>query len=259
MSEGDPVRLLSDAEVDHYHSYGWARMDRLVASETATSLLAAAQEIMDRGCADYGAWQYYRHAARDLKQEPFRSVAFSANMASNVQRLAERDMPIRLWGDTIFRKMPAGSEEGAEATKWHQDLPHYPHDRVGHVAIWLAIDEVVPEQGALRFLSKSKEEGPLGKVFGGDERDLLDRYPALAKKYEISSPLHLNPGDATCHHGLTVHSAPQNTAQAPRWSFVFTYIPSDVCYNGSPFKVTDGPVLEADKPFENDCYPIIGQ
>ncbi len=220
-------------------------------------MLAAARSVIDNG-TDFEAYQDYKHPARDDGIEPFRSVAYSPNMARNIQRLTGRDLAVRLWADTVACKNPAGSQFGAAATRWHQDLPHYPQDRVGHIAIWLALDEVTPERGAMRFLTGSQREGPLGKVFGNDEPDLLDRYPELAERYPVSHPLHLQPGDGTCHHGLTVHGAPENSAGVPRWSFIFTYIPDDVLYTGAPYHLTDGAGLSANNAFDSSWFPIVG-
>jgi ectoine hydroxylase-related dioxygenase (phytanoyl-CoA dioxygenase family) len=253
----DPVRLFTDQEVASFRSDGWARVDRLVDTSVAEEMLVEAKSLIEGG-TDFEAWQDYKRPARDDGREPFRSVAYSHNMVHNIQRLTGREEAIRLWADTIACKQPAGSRIGAAATRWHQDLPHYPQDRVGHTAIWLALDEVTPERGAMRFLTGSHREGPLGKVFGNDEPDVLDRYPDLKERYPISEPLHLQAGDATCHHCLTVHGAPENSAGVPRWSFIFTYIPEDVLYTGAPYHLTDGAGLTANGPFDSSWFPVVG-
>jgi len=148
----DPVRLLTADEVASFRSDGWARLVRLVDASVADRMLAGARSLIDKG-TDFEAYQDYKHPARDDGIEPFRSVAYSPNMARNIQLLTGRDLPVRLWADTVACKHPVGSKFGAAATRWHQDLPHYPHDRVGHTAIWLALDEVTPERGAMRFLT----------------------------------------------------------------------------------------------------------
>ena len=62
----------------------------------------------------------------------------------------------------------------------------------GELQFWLALEEVTPEMGPMRFINRSHREGPLGSVFNGDGDDLaggvagyraagniLDQYPLL--------------------------------------------------------------------------------
>jgi hypothetical protein len=71
---------------------------------------------------------------------------------------------------------------------------------------WVALADIVPEQGAMRFLTGSHREGPLGThgVLGtGASDDALTVYPGLLDLYELSPPLNYRAGDATVHHCLT--------------------------------------------------------
>jgi ectoine hydroxylase-related dioxygenase (phytanoyl-CoA dioxygenase family) len=254
----DPVRLVTPEEVALYRKNGWASLPQLVPTDIVARMLTEARSLIDKGSQFENAWQSYTHVVRDHGIEPFRTVAFSKIMARNVQLLTGRDEWVRMWVDTIACKQPIGSEIGAGPTPWHQDLPHYPHDRAGHVAMWLALDEVTPERGAMRFLSGSHREGPLGRVFGTSLPDTVDRYPYLTEDYEVSEPLHLLAGDATCHSGMVVHSAPHNTTDQPRWSFIFTYIPDDILYTGAPNYVVDGSGVEVGGRFDSPRFPLVG-
>ena len=117
-------------------------------------------------------------------------------------------------------------------TAAHQDYPATEFDRCGFVNFWIALDEVPPERGSMRFYSGSHRAGPLGLrhvMEGGNEPiDLLETYPKLPQKYPLSPPLHLKPGDATAHGMLTVHSAPANTTDATRSAYRAWYLSSDV-------------------------------
>jgi ectoine hydroxylase-related dioxygenase (phytanoyl-CoA dioxygenase family) len=99
---------------------------------------------------------------------------------------------------------------------------------VGELQFWLALDEVTPEMGAMRFLSGVHREGPLGAgAIGAPGEDLLAQYPKLCDVYEFSPPFHYRPGDATVHHGYMVHGAPPNLSDRPRCSYIFSYTPAD--------------------------------
>jgi ectoine hydroxylase-related dioxygenase (phytanoyl-CoA dioxygenase family) len=56
-----------------------------------------------------------------------------------------------LWGTTIFGK-PARC---GKATPWHQDGDYYPIRPLETISIWIALDDVTPENGPMRFISGS--------------------------------------------------------------------------------------------------------
>lgn len=142
--------------------------------------------------------------------------------------------------------MVQGSSNG---TFFHQDHPDFQLDRVGALNFWIALDEVTPEQGAMRFLDRSHQAGPLGELSA--TKDLIARYPKLAERYEWTAPFHYKPGDATVHHQLLVHGAPENVTNKRRWAYACIYMPAD-CVVG-----TNGPRRGMPEPHER--FPIVYQ
>src|SRR3954451_16147852 len=116
-------------------------------------------------------------------------------------------------------KMPAGHLT-SQPTDWHQDWINFPFDRVGFLSFWIALDEIPAERGAMRFLSGSHREGPLGRREFGGARHVVEYYPRLLDRYEISPPLDLQPGDCTVHNGMVIRSAPENATDQPRWAYI---------------------------------------
>ena len=147
----------------------------------------------------------------------------------NRKRFKGEDVPLRYRVDIFQNKPP-----GAAGSVYHQDSSEHGSDRVGELQFWLALAEVTPEMGAMRFVSRSHREGPLGSVFNDDRGDLLKQFPNLTSVLELSPPFHYQPGDCTVHHGYTVHGGPANTTDKQRWSYLFSYSPADTRYwNGS--------------------------
>ncbi len=229
------VREVTDEEVAFYHEYGWVMMPRLVAPEFAAQLLRVGREWVDRNAQEVGHGNPRAGLALNQETEPFRSFMFSERMAQNATRLVNRkrfkgvDVPLRYRVDILLNKPP-----GAAGSTYHQDSSEHGSDRVGELQFWLALAEVTPEMGAMRFVSRSHREGPLGSVFKDDQGDLLKQFPNLTSVLELSPPFHYQPGDCTVHHGYTVHGGPANTTDKPRWSYLFSYSPADTRYwNGS--------------------------
>jgi ectoine hydroxylase-related dioxygenase (phytanoyl-CoA dioxygenase family) len=169
--------------------------------------------------------------------EPFRWLVFGEGMGRNAHRLLNRkrltdsEVPLRYRADHFIIRPP----QGGPGTPYHQDSAEHGTDRVGELQFWLALDEVTPEMGAMRFLSGAHREGPLGAgAIASGAGDLLAQYPKLAELYEFSPPFHYQPGDATVHHGYMIHGAPPNVSDKPRCSYILSYTPADTrWWNGA--------------------------
>ncbi len=228
------LREVTDEEVAFYHEYGWVMMKQLVAPEFATELQRVGQQWKERQ-EKAGADRPNVHLALAKDAEPYRSFMFSERMSQNAMRLVNKkrlkgvDVALRYRIDMHILKPP-----GAAGATYHQDSSEHGSDRVGELQFWLALEEVTPEMGAMRFVSRSHREGPLGSVFNDDQGDLLEQFPNLTSVLELSPPLHYQPGDCTVHHGYTVHGGPANSTDKPRWSYLFSYTPADTRYwNGT--------------------------
>jgi hypothetical protein len=228
------VRPVTDGELAHYVEHGWAKLDRLVDPAVAAEMLAVAKRKVEHAETTQGIWNTLFRLANE-HVEPFRSVAFSpvsarnAERLSNRRRLTDRKVGIRFVEDLIAVKL-----QDARDTHFHHDGHGFAGDRAGSLTFWLALDDVTPEMGAMRFLSGSHREGPLGLVDG--ETSLTELYPKLLERYEWSPPLSYRPGDATVHHAWLVHGAPPNTTESPRWSYLFGYVPADVQIHGAELR-----------------------
>ena len=227
------LREVTDEEVAFYQEFGWVMMRQLVTRDFAAELLRVGQEWRESDDRETAAAKNVGIAREGV--EPFHSFMFSERMSQNAMRLVNRkrlkgvDVPLRYRMDILQRKDP----EAAGAT-YHQDSSEHGSDRVGELQFWLALAAVPPERGAMRFVSRSHREGPLGSVFKDDQGDLLEQFPNLTSVLELSPPFHYQPGDCTVHHGCTVHGGPPNSTDETRWSYLFSYSPADTRYwNGS--------------------------
>jgi len=226
------LREVTDEEVAFYQEYGWVMMKQLVDPDFSAQILRTGQEWV-KGDGSGTEKPYANLALQGL--EPLRSFMFSERMSQNAMRLVNRkrlkgvDVPLRYRIDMLVQKDP-----GAAGSTYHQDSAEHGSDRLGELQFWLALAAVTPERGAMRFVSHSHREGPLGSVFNDDKGDLLAQFPNLTTVLELSPPFHYEPGDCTVHHGYTVHGGPPNSTDETRWSYLFSYSPADTRYwNGT--------------------------
>jgi ectoine hydroxylase-related dioxygenase (phytanoyl-CoA dioxygenase family) len=263
------VRSVTPDEVATYRKNGWVYLAGLLRADVADTMrsyleerLGTTGDLGDRTenpkaiLDDRPDRRDLRFLARDEHAEPFNSVCFSARMGENAHDLIGRDVDIRYEVDAVLLKVPIGRDLASSKTDWHQDFPNKAQDRIGFCVFWFALNEIPPERGGMRFLSGSHRAGPLGRTLRR-EADLRSQYRADLGEYPISPPLHMKPGDATCHGSLVVHAANANTTEDPRWAYSVGYFPDDVRYNGMPGGTTDGLGLVVGGRFEHPNFPVV--
>jgi hypothetical protein len=265
------TRAVTDAELAHFYERGWAFLPSLISSEMADELLVRAQGLMGASGADRALrevdrdltfFSEYQHP--DEQDELFRSVVFDPQLGRSVALLLGRDMSIRSLTNIIATKLPQVSEtdrKGNQRTSWHQDHGSTPV-RSEAVVIWIALSEVTPEMGAMRFFEGSHRLGWLPGEPDDPENWLdidPDAWPRLRRECALSEPLHYKPGDATAHGTLTVHGAPANTTDRPRWAYACTYFPAHAPYTGAACYYTQGitDALALFRPLEHPRFPLV--
>lgn len=273
------VRAVTDTEVGFFQENGWVLLRNLVDPDLCRQMLergrprvasllngtkagfASAEEkrahmtvagATDGTITNNAKWVEWRGATRSAKEEAFTRAATHPVIGHNVQRLLGRDRPVRIYHDILMCKLP---DQLSTPTGWHQDSTNFPIDR-NALTIWIALDEITSDQGSLQFFSGTHRCGLLGKIAPDPSVDLLDEYPELGR-YAVSPAPHLQPGDATVHHGLTVHGAGPNNTPRQRWSYAVCYFPADARYTGAPNHDTDGFDLKIGEPVAHPSFVLV--
>lgn len=131
---------------------------------------------------------------------------------------------IVLWGSQIFCK-PAGT---GLAVPWHQDGHFWPIRPLATCSIWIAIDDVTAENGAMQFIPGSQRERQLFEHVSADSK-------AAALNATIA-PAHLDLAKATVddlpagglslHDVFLIHGSEPNRSKNRRAAFVIRYMPA---------------------------------
>jgi hypothetical protein len=265
IAEG--IRDATGDEVAFYRENGWVKLEGLIDPALIAKLLERAQAFMgadasvtrDERAANLkneklnALWQFYEHLSGDDE------FVHDFSHARELGRVAYRllgDRPVRFYSDEILCKLPVTG--GGSKTPWHQDYPYHPFDRRGVCQFWIPLVDSPPEKGTMRFLSGSHDSGPWGRfVHRTDGVDLLDAFPELKDRFPISEPLHLQVGDITVHDRNTIHSAPPNTTDTPRWTFAQGFFPDDSLYTGAPNRRMDGLGLTVNQRLDHPKFPLV--
>lgn len=129
---------------------------------------------------------------------------------------------VQVWATQLLYKPPSAAASGNVG--WHQDLqywgPHFDAAPGELFTAWLAISDVTPQAGPVRFVRGSQAWGLLeGSFFDKDLAAIragLD-LPAGATWDEVEAIL--PQGAVSLHQSLVVHGSGPNLSSAPRLGF----------------------------------------
>jgi hypothetical protein len=249
------VRPITDDEVEHFFANGWVTLPALIRPTFAAELLVRARRLMGiDGTAQarlpgedeinpFSSYQPYLDP--DKEDDLFRALATARKLGHNAARLLGSMSSVRLLRNDLAVKLPmARMSHRGQPTPFHQDQYVQPVDR-NMLNFWIALADVTPEQGSLVFRSGSHRLGLLGPS------SAIASWPRLAE-CPLTEPHHLRAGDATVHHGLTVHGAPENSTDRARWATLCAYFPSD-----APDERADGFGLASGEPLDYTHFPLV--
>lgn len=182
--------------------------------------------------------------------------------AAEIVATVMRSKKINLLFDQILVKEP-GSET---PTMWHHDHTYWPVAGDQVCTLWIALDRVTADSGAMEYIPGSHRWGQRyqAKSFTGDGRytedlpelpdidAMRDRYDIIRHEYE--------PGDCTVHHGLLVHGASGNTrSDRRRRAYVSRWCGDDVTYNPRPNiqKMLRDPGIAPGGPLDCTLFPRV--
>lgn len=125
---------------------------------------------------------------------------------------------IQIWATQLLFK-PSG-DGGTASVGWHQDLHYWQTIWEGQVfTAWLALSDVTPESGPMRFVRGSHQWGlqSASDFFNVDLDSLKNALRSGNREWNEVAAV-LPPGGVSLHHCLTVHGSGANQSSGPRRS-----------------------------------------
>ena len=169
---------------------------------------------------------------------------------------------VNLIFDQILVKEPGTSTR----TLWHHDGTYWPVAGDMIATLWVALDDVGPETGAVEYIKGSHRWGQRFKAVSFDPRQQYEEdlppvpdIDAERDRYEFAQ-FEMAPGDVTLHHALTVHGAPGNTSNdRRRRAYVQRWAGEDVTYNPRPNlqRMLEDPGLEPGASLDSALFPVV--
>ena len=264
----DPLREISEEDVRRYEEDGvvllkgmfdeaWRKhLSEQIEVDIANPgpLHAELEENGQPGRFFFDTFMWTYNAA--FKQFVFESPA--ARIAARMMRATK----VNIFYDQLLIKEPGT----VKRTPWHHDMPYWPLNGWQVCTIWLALDPVTKESGAVEYVRGSHKWGIQFNptAFAGDDRyeQGMPQIPDIeAMRHSLQLiQYELEPGDCTVHHALLVHAAPGNTLATKRRRAVVTrWTGDDVRYAPKPKiqPLIRQPTIPPGAPLDSDLWPVV--
>lgn len=263
-----PIRPITEDEIDTYREDGivclrglfdadWVSFLREQVAADMANPSGMVKDINEQGSTGFFFGDtFVCHHLDGFKHAVFDSPA--AEIAATVMGSATSTLIF----DQILAKEPGTSTR----TLWHHDATYWPVAGDMISTLWLALDEVTAETGAVEYVRGSHRWGKRFAAVSFDpnqkyEEDLppVPDIDAERDRHRIVQP-ELSPGDCTLHHGLTVHGAPGNvTETARRRAYITRWAGDDVTYNPRPKlqRMLRDPGIEPGAPLACELFPLV--
>jgi ectoine hydroxylase-related dioxygenase (phytanoyl-CoA dioxygenase family) len=221
---------LTQEDIAFFKRNGYVRLRGVCTPEELAPYADAIREYVKRKSADaqeleardtYG--KAFLQVMNIWEEDPVaRSFVFGPRFAEIAAKLLEVE-GVRLYHDQALFK-----EAGGGHTPWHQDQFYWPLATDNTVTMWIALTDIEPEMGPMRFAAGSHVEGYLGELPISDESEKHFEQYVAEKGFELTEPVAMKAGDATFHTGWTLHNAPPNRTDRVREAMTIIYFEDGV-------------------------------
>ena len=236
-------------------------------TDSVSMLQAAARQDMDApspmgtDATRDGTGQFFSdfHVWKHL--DVLREFVFESSVADIARELLQTQK-VNLLFDQFLIKAPGTSTP----TVWHHDSPYWPVAGDQVCTVWIALDDVDEQSGAVEYVNGSHRWGQRYKAVSFKDENLYkEDLPPVPDIQSMRDELEFSrfdmaPGDCTVHHGLTVHGAPGNM-NTTRWrrAYAIRLTGDDVTYNPRENiqPMLHDPGIPPGAPMDCDLFPVL--
>lgn len=205
-------------EVESYNTDGYLLPQRPLFTPEAFERLKA---IFEEDAREYGPDDLDRIHFRDERLLEF---LLSATVLDIVEPLIGPN--IGLWSSHFICKMP----HVGRATPWHEDSAYWngrASTMAGIITVWLAIDEATPENGCMRVLPGTHQDG-FSQYEQVDTNTNIFPTQILPGLIDESKAVYfvLKPNHYSLHEARLIHGAQANSSDKRRCGYTMRYFPT---------------------------------
>ncbi len=228
----DGTYVVSDADREHFERHGYVHLSGLLTEDEVAELDVVYDRFLRRDIEVAG--KDYCDMAGDYGRDPADYSIINVMLPrryypawqGNVLERRALQVAEQLHGagmeidyDQLLAKQPH-KEDAVFA--WHQDMAYWPDTPDTRTAtVWLAIDDSTVENGCMRFVPATNDEGELRRhapVFGG--RGESHALGTELQPDDVVVPVPIRRGDCTVHNERVLHGSGGNTTGGYRRAYI---------------------------------------
>ncbi len=240
--------MLTEAEIETYHHDGYVIPAGFRLGEDE---LQALRDAVDQVQADNPGILPDRMLNAHLNggkpygikgQQAFDTIAHDERILDMAADVMGPDLVL------LFTHLFCKPPESSRAVPWHQDGPFWPVKPLASCTVWIALDKVDAENGAMRVIPGSHRADYLAHDLVDDPNSTLNREINIEKIDDSSArSICLEAGQASLHDIGIIHGSAANTSARRRAGLALRYMPSTSwVYRAMPDSAADW----ADMPIE---------
>ena len=223
---------LTDSEINTYREKGYVVPDYVLPDDVLAAMRSEYEKLLvanrDLGSDFLLGPHQEKPGAQGVKGS---SVWFDFATHPDLMEMAAQLIgeDIILWGTTIFGK-PA---RGGKGTPWHQDGDYYPIRPLETMTIWIALDDVTPENGPMRFIPGS-HKGKKNYSHHREENPDLTIYDVCDSEHfdeSTAEDLIIKAGQVSYHDVYMIHGSGPNLTDQRRAAFIVRLMPASSHYD----------------------------
>jgi len=194
---------------------GAAALGRVLDEVQLEAVRAAGESIFETG---------WNGPYAQIVHDPWRKSPVLESHARRLGELACQKLEIDelvLFHDHMLFK-PSGGDD----MDWHQDFSYLPLDCSDGLTLWVALDDISPENGCLYYLYGTHTKGERRPSWGmtGDDDARASLPPLDIPPGETGVPAIAPAGHAIAHHGNLWHRSPANRSGKLRRSWALSFV-----------------------------------
>jgi len=213
------IRAITSAEIKTYEEDGVVCLRQLFSPTWVEALQIAAEASLaepgelhaELAALHQEKGRFFHDTFIWRRNETCRNFVFNSPAGTLAASILQ-SKKVNIFFDQWLIKEPGTSTK----TPWHHDMTYWPIDGWQIATLWLALDPVTAETGAVEYVKGSHKWGQKFKPvsFSGNNQ-YTENIPKIPDVEAMRADLEfiqfdLAPGDCTLHHGLTVHGSSGN-------------------------------------------------
>lgn len=219
--------MLSQSQIEIYQQNGFLSVEGVFSPQQIAAVGAVVEEFVERSREITDHNDIYDLEPGHTPEQPrvrrlkntvalhpvFEEMARSDRLLDTVAGLLGPE--IRLHGSKLNMK----AAEYGSPVQWHQDFAFYPHTNDDLLAVGIALDDCLEENGCMLMLPGSH----LGPIMDHHQDGVFvgaidPRHEGVDLSHAVPVPVHA--GGITIHHCRTLHGSAQNVSPRPRRLFL---------------------------------------